>query len=153
MKEIILSTGLISLVDDDMYPLLNNIPWHQYNGGHPYTDSIGIQISMHLYIFKLKNINIPSTYEIDHIDRNPLNNQFTNLRIVTHSMNTHNSWNKSNTSGVRGVHWDKRRNIWRAIITNNGVYMQLGQFHKYEDAVFARRNAETRLGLIVPKEG
>lgn len=44
-------------------------------------------------------------FEIDHIDRDGLNNRRGNLRVVTHSKNLHNRGgaNKNSTTGVLGV--------------------------------------------------
>ena len=49
---------------------------------------------------------------------------------------------KNNTSGHKGVWWDKSREMWQAFIQVNGVKKHLGRYHKYEDAVKARELAE-----------
>lgn len=56
--------------------------------------------------------------EVDHIDRDILNNQRSNLREVTTSQNGHNKIAPiTNTSGYKGVHWNKQKNKWQARLT------------------------------------
>ena len=52
---------------------------------------------------------------------------------------------KNNVSGCKGVWWDNRRGQWQAYISLHGKRHNLGRFHKYEDAVKARRAAEEEL--------
>ena len=48
----------------------------------------------------------------------------------------------TNTSGARGVYFDKRSNKWRARLKYKGKLMNFGTFDKFEDAVTARKKAE-----------
>lgn len=48
----------------------------------------------------------------------------------------------ANTSGARGVYLEKRSNKWRARLTFKGKIMSFGSFARFEDAVFARKEAE-----------
>ena len=48
----------------------------------------------------------------------------------------------ANTSGVRGVYFDKNSGKWRARLKFKGHLMNFGSFENFEDAVSARRNAE-----------
>jgi hypothetical protein len=66
---------------------------------------------------------------IDHIDRNPENNRWSNLRCVSHAQNCANRGrNKNNTSGFKGVTWDKRQRRWVAQIQAHGKHHGLGYF-------------------------
>ena len=49
----------------------------------------------------------------------------------------------SNTSGVRGVIWDRNSNKWRARLKFKGKLMSFGSYDRFEDAVEARKKAET----------
>lgn len=49
---------------------------------------------------------------------------------------------KNNTSGHKGVSWNKRRELWEAYIQVHGKRKYLGRFDKYTDAVKARELAE-----------
>lgn len=49
---------------------------------------------------------------------------------------------KNNTSGHKGVSWDKSRGMWSAYIQVRGKKIHLGRFHEYDDAVKARELAE-----------
>ena len=49
---------------------------------------------------------------------------------------------KSNTSGIRGVSWSKRKQDWEAYIKFKGVHYHLGHYKKLEDAAKARARAE-----------
>ena len=51
---------------------------------------------------------------------------------------------RNNTSGVRGVYWDKKREKWVAQITFKGKTMYLGSFTNIGDARIARKQAEER---------
>lgn len=52
---------------------------------------------------------------------------------------------KSNTSGRKGVCFDRRRQKWLAFITIQKKHKHLGYFSKFEDAVNAREEAEAEL--------
>lgn len=82
---------------------------------------------------------------IDHIDRNRIDCRKSNLRPVSNSQNTMNSCIRSdNTSGVRGVHWDNRRNKWVAMITANQQDIFLGYYEEFKDAENARKIGEEK---------
>lgn len=73
--------------------------------------------------------------QIDHIDRNPTNNRFVNLRAVTQSENMHNLGKyKCNKSGYKGVTYEKCRKKWYASIKTNNVQKNLGRFSTPEEA-------------------
>jgi hypothetical protein len=58
---------------------------------------------------------------LDHIDGNRSNNKIENLRAATVSQNLQNSKTyKSNTSGIKGVSWEKDRNKWKVQIMLRG---------------------------------
>lgn len=97
----------------------------------------------HRIIWEMHNGPIPDGYEIDHIDHNTLNNDITNLRMVTHHENTLNApMRKDNKSGYVGVIWHKARRKWMAYIAVNKKPKYLGLFDDIEEAVAARRQAE-----------
>lgn len=50
--------------------------------------------------------------------------------------------NAANTSGVRGVYFEKRTNTWRARLKFKGKIMSFGSYVRFEDAVLARKEAE-----------
>lgn len=52
---------------------------------------------------------------------------------------------KNNTSGVKGVHWDKSRQKWVAQIEFKGKHYYLGRYSKKEDAISIRKLAEEKL--------
>lgn len=82
---------------------------------------------------------------IDHIDRNPKNNAWNNLREVSHSCNMRNcSLFKNNKSGITGVVWEKSTKKWRSNISIPKKNINLGRYDNLADAVKARWNAEIK---------
>jgi hypothetical protein len=76
---------------------------------------------------------------VDHIDGNKTNNALTNLRWATHSENEMNkALSVINTSGIKGVYWNKEKKKWRAQIKINGKTQHIGYFCNLEDAKMAR---------------
>ena len=66
---------------------------------------------------------------IDHRDGNPANNRWSNLRLATHSQNNANRRRpRHNTSGFKGVSFDRRVGKWKATICKEGHTMCLGWF-------------------------
>lgn len=48
----------------------------------------------------------------------------------------------ANSSGCRGVYFDKKSNRWRARLGFKGKMMSFGSYERFEDAVAARKKAE-----------
>lgn len=66
-------------------------------------------------------------HQIDHRDGNPLNNCIDNLRAASGSQNQANRGrNKNNTSGYKGVYWDRSSGRWAANIWKNRRKIWLG---------------------------
>jgi hypothetical protein len=84
--------------------------------------------------------------EVDHIDGDGLNNRRSILRLATRTQIRRNSKRPSNnTSGWKGVLWDKAKRKWRARICVNNIKKSLGRFHTKEEAAYAYDRTAIRL--------
>ncbi len=67
--------------------------------------------------------------DIDHVDLNKGNNRWKNLCEATGSQNKQNGTKyRTNTSGFKGVHWDREARKWRAQIRVNKAGHTVGRF-------------------------
>lgn len=79
----------------------------------------------------------PEGYKIDHIDRNGLNNQRSNLRVCTNSENQRNrGMNITNTSGFKGVSL-LSTGLFLASLTLNGRNIKFGTYTSAKEAALA----------------
>lgn len=146
MKEIVLSNGMVALVDDADYETLKEFNWHykpSRHTGYAYmntkkADGKKTTKKMHTVI-----MNTPAGFQIDHRDRNGLNNQRDNLRVATYKQNQANigKQTRSTASRFKGVSWDSHRGKWNAHIKVDQVMKNLGRFEKEEDAARAYNDA------------
>lgn len=78
--------------------------------------------------------------EVDHIDRDPSNNRWENLRSATRSENAANrGLQRNNTSGHRGVTWSRQLQKWMAQGQLRGRMRHLGYFTDIDAAASAAR--------------
>jgi len=64
-----------------------------------------------------------------------LNNTIKNLRAASKSENQFNTRiNKTNTSGIKGVGWDKKNNKWTGKVGYKRKSFWLGRFDNKDDA-------------------
>lgn len=83
---------------------------------------------------------------IDHIDGNKKNNAIKNLREATQSQNNANSKKfKNNTSGYKGIIWDKSRNKWQVKVQFEGKTIHFGRFNDLESAIKIHKDAFSKL--------
>lgn len=83
---------------------------------------------------------------LDHKDNKKDNNRIGNLREATPSQNEQNKLpNRANTSGVKGVYWNKCAKKWQAYIRKDGHQRYLGIFDDFTEAARIRRSAEIQL--------
>lgn len=96
-----------------------------------------IQLKAHRLAWLLMTERWPSK-DIDHIDGDPLNNRWSNLREASESQNLANSKvPATNTSGWKGVHSRDRHKKWVATICVKQVKKHLGHFDCPAAASFA----------------
>ena len=75
---------------------------------------------------------------VDHINRNCLDNRIENLRAADPSSNSSNrKVFSNNTSGHKGVSWDKGKNRWIAYVDVKRKRKHLGYFTGLEEAASA----------------
>ena len=80
--------------------------------------------------------------EIDHIDRNGLNNSRENLRFVTSSQNNMNQKVRNdNTSGHKGISWCPDREKYQVYINIDRKRKSLGRYKTLEEAIYVRDQA------------
>ena len=83
---------------------------------------------------------------IDHVDGDPSNNRWLNLRAATRAENMQSMQLPSNsTSGVKGVSWRRNERKWIARVVANGKANHLGYFCNLAEAESAVRIARNRL--------
>lgn len=100
-------------------------------------ESLSGKLSMHRAI-----MGNPDGVQIDHIDLDGTNNRRGNLRVASVLDNSYNRRkNSKNTSGYKGVCWNKAIGKWQAQIRANKIRKYLGLFDTPEMAYAAYCNA------------
>jgi hypothetical protein len=135
LKRIKLTNKMVALVDNKWYPYLNKFTWqarYDRSTGKYYAAR---QIHNNFIYMHREILNAPDGLHVDHINGDTLNNQGENLRLAT---SAENAWNrdkyKNNTTGYKGVTYDKERDKYRAQITAHGKAINLGRYEKPIDA-------------------
>lgn len=83
--------------------------------------------------------------EIDHINHDPADNRWVNLREVSHDENARNQKTRTdNTSGVCGVTFKSRDKLWVAQIRVNKKLIHLGCSKSKENAIVLRKAGERK---------
>lgn len=128
---------LTSLFDVEDFPILNNLQntitiakGYAVYGYRPYKGAWVNYLSLHRLI-----LNPPDDMEVDHINRNRLDNRKNNLRIVTRGQNLQNQKvDKRNKLGVRGVYWREDKKLYCACLRINGKLKYLGSSRNLKEA-------------------
>ena len=118
------------IVDDTQWHHLMQWTWHLDSGNYAMTRIDGKTIRMHNYLMR----NDDKAQVVDHINKNRIDNQLRNLRIVTRSGNAHNATKSSSrTSSIyRGVYFTAGR--WRGQITNGKQRINFSAENELETA-------------------
>lgn len=127
MRKIRLANGQYALVDDENYRELRKYKW-RIRGQYACRElsvprgETRKALAMHHAVMGLP----PKGLEMDHADRNKLNNQKSNLRFCTHAQNMHNCKHPKGKSRYRGLYWHKQGKCWVARIRHKGQFVALG---------------------------
>ncbi len=107
----------------------------------------GKTVMVHRYLYeRYHNVKLRPNQEINHINHVKTDNRIINLEVVSRQQN--NQWvkkQKDNTSGHKGVGWQKHTKKWRARICVNGKLQHIGLFDNIELAKQAYNAKATEL--------
>lgn len=127
-----------AIIDKEDVSKCKEHKWHLRKGRN--TDyaiaTIGEKEKIHLHRLIL---DYDGPDDIDHIDRNGLNNRKENLRILSHADNLRNQSEKR--KGIKKV----PSGNYQAVITKEGKGIYLGTFPTYYEALEARHTAEQNI--------
>ena len=124
-----LTQDKFAIVDAEDYERLREYKWHAIKNGQRYyakSNRLHVPIAMHRLI-----LNAPSHLVVDHINHNGLDNRRSNLRLCTVSQNNRNRrpiTRPNKGSKYKGVSFDKKRNLFKAVIWRNKKQCFLGRF-------------------------
>lgn len=100
----------------------------------------GHEYPAHRLIWWLVYGALPTRF-IDHVNGDRSDNRLCNLRLATDAENKRNVGIRAhNTSGFKGVTWDKDNRKWLAHATLNGKGYHLGRYTTAENAARAYRD-------------
>lgn len=111
--------------------------WSEALNDHGYGIIVihGKQIRAHRFAWELLVGEIPEGMQIDHRCRHRECVNPKHLRLATNKQNAeHVSTYSNNTSGYRGVTFDKRKNKWAVLVGHNNRNYFGGNFHDVHEA-------------------
>jgi hypothetical protein len=129
MKKIKLTNGMIAKIDDEDFEKVSAYNWNYKDTGYARTTSRPHILMHHFIMGKIEG------KVIDHIDRDKLNNQKSNLRFCSQSQNSINKDKKKKCSSkYKGVIWKERLGKWECRIKKNKKLYYLGLFENEIEA-------------------
>lgn len=152
MKAVALTKGLTAQVDQADIEWVSALKWFSQGdrNGKYYAarwkrlpSGKRKEIRMHRMIAeRMMGQEIADGLEVDHINLDTLDNRRCNLRVCTKQENLKRKGRyKNNTSGSKGVYWDKGTHKWRASLRMNGRLKYLGIFADKAEAEAVYREA------------
>lgn len=145
-----LTQGYVCQIDAKSVPLVDGANWcsvvkRRSDGSvravYAASSINGRLVYMHNVLMKP-----PLKMLVDHIDCDGLNNTFENMRLASNKQNTRNSRTPiHSTTGVKGVHFNKKDKRWQAHIRVDGKRIHLGMFGSLEDAKKKYQDASKKL--------
>lgn len=90
-------------------------------------------------------LKAPKGKEVDHKNRNKLDNRKENLRLCSRAENAINTPQKKGSSRYRGVKWDHTRNKWYVSLKFNGTSYFVGRFKDEDEAALAYNKEAVKL--------
>ena len=137
-KQIKLSNGKITFVDQEDFERLSKYKWYCLNNNYAATTIYLNKDKTKVLLMHRFLMDNPRNKIVDHANMNTLDNRKVNLRVCTKAQNQANhKLNKLNTSGYNGVTWNKRRNMWQSQISIKNENKVIGNFFGKEEAALA----------------
>jgi hypothetical protein len=141
MKELRLSKEETVLLDNEDFLRISKYTWELVCGYASRMQKLSSgkwkRIILHREV-----INAPNGKEVDHIDRNKLNNQKSNLRLANRFINNRNfPLRCDNKSGYAGVCWNNERKGWTVYVGRK----RIGIYKDKNEAIQERKKAVLRL--------
>lgn len=135
--------GKFAIVDDDIYEKVSWYPWKLDSTGYP-----------RAHLTRLHNIVLPGStvsQQVDHINRDKLDNRRENLRLVDRSVNSTNREART-SSGEKHIMFRADRNLpyWVGIYiggTSSKKTKYLGSYKTLEEAIIAREEGYKEYGI------
>jgi|SRR5581483_328543 len=138
-----LNKGLFAIVDEADFEELSKWKWHAHWSASKQAYYVRRRVRIgggkrkHIFLHRQLMCAL-SGLDVDHKNGNPLDNRRENLRICTRSQNSYNRGpQRDNTSGYKGVKWNKANSRWSSNIGVNGKRVFLGYFLDKKDAAAA----------------
>jgi hypothetical protein len=148
VKQIPLTKGKEALVDDQDYTYLMQWPWSAIKNGKyavRYKRLCDKDCASVIYMHDVVAARSGLIGKVDHINRNSLDNQRANFRLATNSQNLANRGPQTNnTTGYKGVVWDRQRCRWIAQIKVRMKHIFLGRYDIKIEAAKAYNEAATK---------
>ena len=149
MRKIKLTQRKYALVDNSDYDWLSQWKWHAVRERYTFyamRREGGSRVLMHRVILGLKKGRTNAKLVPDHRNRNGLNNQRYNLRIVTKSVNALNSRLRvDSSSGIKGVGWCKINKKWRSFTRIGRKFIHVGYYYSIRKAHLGKLKKEKAL--------
>lgn len=138
-----LTKGYFTEVDEVDYHYLNKWKWQYGANGYAVRDEYLGKVDgkyKHKTVLMHRQLLSPSKgFDVDHINRNKLDNRRTNLRVATRSQNKANTGPRKrlNTELPTGITYNssqRTKQPYMARICHQGKSQFLGNFYRVEDA-------------------
>ena len=135
--------------DDQFKELIESKKWYIDKKSNKYSVKTSwyddyTKLSKTRFMHRVILRDTPLCIDIDHINRNQLDNRLDNLRLCSRKENSYNRGkNKNNSNNYKGVH-KYNGNKFKAGISVDGKRLHLGVFDTQEQAAIAYNNASKK---------
>jgi hypothetical protein len=149
VKRVQLTRGFYALVNDEDFEKVNQHNWCATPKRYTWVACRSVWYDGRNHMVYMHRVITGAVHGelVDHINGNGLDNQRHNLRICTKAQNNQNRRRaqSTNTSGYRGVFYEKNIRKWRAQISMDNKNIHLGVFTSKANAARVYKRASRAL--------